>query len=86
MNRHEEALLSIADSRYQWDLRVSTLESCIKRVESVAEALVMIDAPLRPFAAVRPSLFSQNHVACLRKVFGAHTEQVGCMQQKNATQ
>lgn len=76
MNRHEEALLNLADSRYEWDLRVSSLESCLKRVEQIGKALARFPAAQRRLCTVRPSVFKQIHLSCLRRIFGPNTEQV----------
>ena len=76
MNRHEEALLSLADSRYDWDLRIARLESCLKRLEAIGEELKKLPVHERKYCTVRPSFFRQTHVACLRRIFGANTEQV----------
>lgn len=76
MNRHEEALLSLADARYDWDLRIARLESCLNRLEAIGEALKRLPAMERKYCTVRPSFFGQVHIACFRRIFGANTEQV----------
>lgn len=76
MNRHEEALLSLADSRYDWDMRIARLESCLSKLESIGEALMRLPRKERRYCTVRPSFFKHNHIACLRLIFGANTEQV----------
>lgn len=76
MNRHEEALLSLADSRYDWDLRIGRLESCLKKLEAIGEALMGVPEEERKNCTVRPSFFKQIHVACFRRIFGANTQQV----------
>ncbi|XP_026190661.1 uncharacterized protein LOC34619629 [Cyclospora cayetanensis] len=76
MNRHEEALLSLADSRYDWDLRISRLESVLKKLEAIGEAIMKTPEEERKFCTVRPSFFRQIHIACLRRIFGSNTEQV----------
>ena len=76
MNRHEEALLTLADSRYELDLRVCLLESCLKRIEAIKQALEQFPEEERKNCTVRPSFFQQTHVSCLRRIFGDNTEQV----------
>lgn len=76
MNRHEEALLSLADSRYEWDMRICLLESCLKRLKAIKEAIEQYPDEERQNCTVRPSFFQQTHVSCLRRIFGSNTEQV----------
>ncbi|KAL8439309.1 hypothetical protein Efla_003946 [Eimeria flavescens] len=76
MNSHEEALLSLADCRYEWDLRIGRLASCLRKLEAVGEALMKLPETERNNCTVRPSYFKQIHIASFRRIFGTNTEQV----------
>ncbi|PHJ15724.1 histone deacetylase complex subunit sin3 [Cystoisospora suis] len=76
-NRHEEQLLLLEDTRYEWDLRIGRLEALLHRLERIAEALVEIEPPVRRRAAtVRVSVFTQIDVDILKTVFGTNADQV----------
>ncbi|KAL8275190.1 hypothetical protein Esti_000862 [Eimeria stiedai] len=76
MNRHEEALLAVADCRYDWDLRIGRLTSCLRKLEAIGEALMKLPEADRKNCTVKPSFFKQIHMACFRRIFGANAEQV----------
>ncbi|EPR61470.1 histone deacetylase complex subunit Sin3 [Toxoplasma gondii RUB] len=75
-NRHEEQLLLLEDTRYEWDLRIGRLEATLRRLEHITEQLTMIAPERRQFATVRVSAFSQLDVTILRTIFGQDAEQV----------
>ncbi|CBZ52203.1 Predicted CDS Pa_1_8910, related [Neospora caninum Liverpool] len=75
-NRHEEQLLLLEDTRYEWDLRIGRLEATLRRLERITEQLTMIAPERRRCATVRVSTFSQLDATILRTIFGQNTEQV----------